>query len=648
MNALTRRSIRVVTAALMVVSVAALVAVGVQRSRGMARPASDRSGELADSKPDDPAVGVYTGFEYVETIAGRAIFALRSLRTLGRSSGWHEIEGVQLQLYDAGVAGPVVTAAGASFNIETRDAELRGPIHVSFPGGATVTTESGHFEASSRRFVTDSEVVFMNGATVAEAGHAMYQMSDDRLVLADGALLTSGGTTLEAPTIEYQRGRQIIEFPQGCRVVRGGAWIGAPYAIVDLVEADGPPRRISFSGGVEARDPGDGTRGTSELSAETVVAERDAQGNWQIDASTTGDWASVAFRLGGAFYERRLRTRILRGVVGPDGPLNLRAEGGVCLEEIPVEGEPRSAEAATARVWFRNGQATDMELEQQVVIHSEEGEATGHRARFSAVAGITMLHGDPGGLERASVSSPRGRVACHQIQINDRQGRLEARGKVQGSLTGVAILGAEASDPATPMHFAAELLEITQSGASYRLRDGARLWQGERLLTADDVSYRQEGELVEASGHVRATFPASQLDKEGSGEGQVVITARSLNYGRLGGQAVFRGDVRYSDPANVLSATELSAAFDDQDRIRRIEAIGDVELRELATGRTMTAQQAIRDVELGTVHATGSPVRLEDANGSAVSSSSLTWNQADGSVTVAGGTETIYYPQEEP
>jgi hypothetical protein len=126
MNALTRRSIRVVTAILMVVSVGALIAVGVQRSRSMARPASDRSGDLPESKPDDPAVGVYTGFEYVETIAGRAIFALRSLRTLGRSSGWHEIEGVQLQLYDAGVAGPVVTAAGASFNIETRDAELRG------------------------------------------------------------------------------------------------------------------------------------------------------------------------------------------------------------------------------------------------------------------------------------------------------------------------------------------------------------------------------------------------------------------------------------------------------------------------------------------------------------------------------------------
>jgi hypothetical protein len=48
------------------------------------------------------------------------------------------------------------------------------------------------------------------------------------------------------------------------------------------------------------------------------------------------------------------------------------------------------------------------------------------------------------------------------------------------------------------------------------------------------------------------------------------------------------------------------------------------------------------------VQATGSPGRLVDANGSAVSSSSLTWNQADGSVIVAGGTETIYYPEEEP
>ena len=646
MSVIARRWIRYATAILIVSSVAALVVVGVQRSRSMARPAGNRTPPVAEGEVDDPAVGIYTGFEYVESIAGKAIFALRSLRTLGRSSGWHEIEGVQLQLYDAGVAGPVVTAAAASFNVETRDAELRGPIHVSFPSGGTVTTQSGHFEASSRRFVTDSEVVFMSGGTVAEAGQAMYLMNEDQLVLADGALLTSGGTTLQADTIVYQRGRGTIEFPHGCKVVQGEARVVAPYATVELVEPEGPPQRVTFRGGVKARGPGDEGRGGSELVAETVVAERDGHGNWQIDASTTGEWVSVVLRGSDAFFERRLRTRILRGVLAPGGPLNLRADDGVCLEEIPVDADPRSAEAAAARGWFKDGLATDMQLEQQVVIRGEGIEATGYRARFSSIAGITMLHGDPTALERASVTSPRGRITSDQIQISDRDGRLEARGKVQGSLSEVATLGSETSDGAGPLHFAAELLEVTGSGASYRLRDGARLWQGQRLLTADDVSYREEAGVVEASGHVRATFPSSQVDRSEAAAGEVVIAARSLTYERFGGRAVFRGDVRYSDPDNVLSATELAAEFDEQDEIRKVEATGDVELRELATGRTMTAQHAIRDVEQGTVVATGSPVRLEDATGSAVSSSSLTWNQADGSVTVAGGTETIYYPEE--
>jgi hypothetical protein len=44
----------------------------------------------------------------------------------------------------------------------------------------------------------------------------------------------------------------------------------------------------------------------------------------------------------------------------------------------------------------------------------------------------------------------------------------------------------------------------------------------------------------------------------------------------------------------------------------------------------------------------GSPVRLSDPSGNVVSGSSLTWNQADGTVSVAGGTETIYYPEEQP
>jgi lipopolysaccharide export system protein LptA len=198
------------------------------------------------------------------------------------------------------------------------------------------------------------------------------------------------------------------------------------------------------------------------------------------------------------------------------------------------------------------------------------------------------------------------------------------------------------------MHFAAKILDITEHGESYRLSEGSRVWQGQRLLIADDIVYRQSEEVVDASGHVRATLPSEQLGPDAESDDDVVVVSRSLHYDRLQGRATFKGNVRYSDGLYVLSATELSAAFDDDNHMTEIDALGEVELEELATGRTLQAQRATRDVGSRTVVATGSPVKLTDPTGTSVSSESLTWNQADGSVTVAGGTETVYYPEEEP
>ncbi len=73
MSALARRWIRYLTAMVIAGSIVVLVVVGVQRSRRMARPAGNRPPPVAEGEVDDPAVGIYTGFEYVESIAGKAI-----------------------------------------------------------------------------------------------------------------------------------------------------------------------------------------------------------------------------------------------------------------------------------------------------------------------------------------------------------------------------------------------------------------------------------------------------------------------------------------------------------------------------------------------------------------------------------------------
>ncbi len=640
--------LRHLTTVLIVMILVVLAGLGVQRSRKLTRPVGDHLAPELLGGDGDQAIGVYTGFEYIESVAGKAIFALRSIRTLGKSSGWHDIEGVQLQLYEDGRPGPVVTADGASFNIQTRDARLRGPIHITFPDGATLSTDRGSFEAAARRFTSDSDVLFMSGDTVMHAGRVMYFVEDSRVVLENDAVLTSGGTSLLASKIDYLREQGTVLFPDGCRVIHGDGWMEAPEVTVNLVEPDGPPSRIELGGGVHIGHPGTPDGGSLQAWAQRVAATRDASGNWQVVATTTSDWISVTLGPGTGYFERTIKTRSLRGVVAPDGLRSLRASLGTCLSEVPLEGALRRAESWAARVWFAEGQATDIELDGDVKITGQGINARGSRARVVSEAGITMLYGDPTGLRRALVEADRGRITSDQVQFFDHEQRIEARGNVQGQLLGVAILGADGAGTKQPMHFAAGVLDITENGEHFRLREGARVWQGRRLLIADDLAYARGAEVVDASGHVRATFPADQLGSQPQSDDDVVVISRSLRYDRPARLAVFEGNVRYSDSEHVLSATELRANFDADSTITEIQATGDVIIEELTTGRTLHAQQATRDVVAGLIHATGSPVRLTDASGTTISSSSLTWTEADGSVAVAGGTETIYYPEEEP
>jgi lipopolysaccharide export system protein LptA len=649
MSAASRIWLRRMTTSAMILLLVSLAVTVSQRFRKFRTPVTKVAGGDVLSGGGDRAVGVYTGFEYVERVAGKLIFELMSKRTLGLSSGWHEIEGVRLQFYRDGDPGPVLISDGASFNIQTRDARLEGGVRIEMPSGAVLATDAGRFEASSRRFTANSDVYFYSGASFGRARNAAYDLERDEVVLSDGVVFTADdGSTLTAPSAVYERSKQTIVFADGGKVQLGNTEVTAPRMAVVLEENDGPPKKIDLGGGVQARVAGLSEGGSVDAWMERAIAERDATGRWQIDATTSGPWVTVRFVGGEGYLERTLQTWILRAVISSHGILNLRAEREVCIHEIPAEGPQRWGEAQEARVWFSNGQATDVELLRDVVLRASDLEGRGFRARLSPQAGLTMLHGDPTGPERVLLLSNRGRVSCDQAQIFNEDGRAEARGNVQGSIAGVSIMGGGGNGTSEPAHFASEILEVSGGGEVYHLRENTRLWQGHRFLLADDVVYRNDVTAVRAAGHVRTTFPASQLELEGSSEEDVVVVARSLDYERAAGTAIYRGNVRYSDPNHTLSAAELSVFFDDNDDVTAVEAVGAVELVELETGRRMTGQRARREVATQVVTITGNPVRLSDNEGNVVSGSSLTWNQADGTVAVAGGTETIYYPEEKP
>jgi len=645
----SRRWIRRLSALAIVAVLLVLGGLVIQRIERFHPPVPSLDDDAVSGGSSDRTVGVYTGFEFVERVAGKKIFELLSKRTLGLSSGWHEIEGVRLQFFREGETGPVLTCDGARFNIQTRDAELGGSIRIDFPSGASLTTDAGSFEASSRRFTASAEVFFVSGATFGQADSATYDLEHDEIVLENGLTLrTAAGATLSAPNATYSRGDGVMNFPAGGRMTMGQSELEAPHMRMDLEQDDGPPQRIELDGGVTALSTAPNGDGLVVARMEKIVAVRDGMERWQVDATTHGPWVEVRFVGGEGYFERDLRAWVLRGVVGEEGLINLRAEDTVCIREVPTEGPVRHGEADEARVWFAHGQATDVEMLRNVVIQGEGVQGRGFRARLSPQAGLLMLHGDPAGPERVLLLSDRGRLSCDQAQLYNNEGRSEARGNVQGQIFNVSLIGRSAADASQPTHFASEILDVTDEGGIYHLRENTRLWQGHRLLLADDVVYHQDAATLRATGHVRTTFPASQLNREGDEGEDVVVVARSLDFDDNRGTAIYRGNVHYSDPGHTLAATELSVFFDDDNQVTSVEAVGSVELVILETGRRMTGQFARREVATQLLTVTGSPVRLTDPGGNEVTGSSLTWNQADGTVSVAGGTETIYYPEETP
>jgi len=629
-----------------------LVGMGVlitQRMGKLQTPVNEVDSGTIVSSDGDRAVGVYTGFEFVERVAGKLIFGLSSTRTLGLSSGWHEIQGVRLQFYREGEPGPVLTCDQASFNIQTRDARLRGGIRIEMPSGAVLTTDVGRFEASSRKFTADSEVLFVSGATFGRARRAGYDLERNEVVLDGGTTIrTEEGVSMTAPKVTYRRSRDRIEFPDGCVIRYQQMVIEAPFVGVKLADDNGPPKRIELEGGITARGEGLSGGGFVDAWMEQAVATVDDRGNWQVNATTSGPWITIRFVGGEGFFERTLRAWVLRAVVGEEGILNMRVERGVCISEVPAEGPPRRAEAQDARVWFAEGQATDIELLGDVVLQGEDIEGRAYRARMSPGAGLMMLHGDPTSPERVLLLSDRGSMSCDQAQVFNKEDRIEVRGNVQGKITEVSLMGSGGKDGREPVRFASEILDVTENGTVYHLKKNTRVWQGHRLLLADDVIYRQDGAHLRASGHVRTTLPASQLELEGKPEEDVVVVARSLTYDQEAMSAVYRGNVRYNDPGHTLAASELSVFFNEDNDVTAVEAVGSVELVDLETGRRMTGQKARREVSSRVVTVVGSPVQVTEPSGNQVSGASLTWNQADGTVSVTGGTETIYYPEEEP
>lgn len=376
---------------------------------------------------------------------------------------------------------------------------------------------------------------------------------------------------------------------------------------------------------------------------------------------------------------------------GPDGKLSkLQGHSGVQVTRTPANGTTQTTSADELAATFGTGGDLATIDETGNVRLAENGEgATAGRARMTGDSGMITLDGSP------IVSAAGSRTSAGSVTINQKTGEIRATGGVITTEMASA-LAATAKSPGKPAstgmnsatfgsispgqgdaHISGETLSGSMISGNVTFRGHARLWQGDAVLDADQITVSRDAGKLEADGNVVAVFP--QAPGEGpqlpaipasktkppsaasnASAGPVVwqIRAQRLTFSNDQGMAHLDGGVTASSTQGMLRSRTLDVYFAPPATAGRpnpagqAQAIGGRGLeRVVAQGDVVIsqndvhgyAQQADYDAVQGKFVFSGGEPKLTDGNGNTFSGHSLTFDVASDTISIVsdGGSRTL-------
>ncbi|MGH9573294.1 MAG: LPS export ABC transporter periplasmic protein LptC [Candidatus Acidiferrales bacterium] len=358
---------------------------------------------------------------------------------------------------------------------------------------------------------------------------------------------------------------------------------------------------------------------------------------------------------------------------GADGKLHgLLGHSGVEITRTPAGGEPQSSTAKELAATFGpDGDWATVEESGGVRLTQDGKVATAARAQVSQVTNTITLEGLPvfsDGLSRTSAGT---------VTINQKTGEIRASGGVIS--TEMAQSGANQRKSSTnaatttgmsnialgegDAHISGDALAGSINAGDVTFRGHARLWQGQAVLQADQISVSQKDGKLEATGNVVAVFPQSPGDRmqlpipsgaklntaANATAKQTVwqIRAQKLTFSNEEGAAHLIGDVTASsDQGSLHSATMdvyLAPLGASQKSAVNNSAFGGRGVqRAVAQGGVIVSQNGFRgyaqeaqyDAARGKFVFTGGQPRITDGNGNTTTGHSLTFDVASDTISV--------------
>jgi len=329
-----------------------------------------------------------------------------------------------------------------------------------------------------------------------------------------------------------------------------------------------------------------------------------------------------------------------------DGERN-RATTGRATGGVRVEVEPTDASAARPRRVMTSASllvAFDPETQRIArLVYSGgfryvEGDrrAESERAIYEADSGWIRLRGDS-----PTVWDARGRTRAEDVDVNLREDRSRARGRVVTTLLPRQARALPFAERDAPIFIAADRLEADHRVRRARYAGAVRAWQQDTYLAADELDWDEAGRTLIARGRVRSfLFRARPAERAPTEATAVVVSAAHLVYSEGERKIVYEGGVHLQRGAQRLRADSLTVFLKpDAAEIERARAERNVVLTDAE--RRASAERAIYEAASEKVILEGAPAHVEDdRHGVRQSGARLTFQDRGDRVFVEDGDGT--------
>jgi lipopolysaccharide export system protein LptA len=187
---------------------------------------------------------------------------------------------------------------------------------------------------------------------------------------------------------------------------------------------------------------------------------------------------------------------------GPDGRLDrLFGSGGVEVRSQNGNSPPQVSTAQTLNATFSpDGQWTTVEESGNVHFQQTDRQATAAHARIDRAADQVALSGSP------VLSDAMSRTTARTVTIGQKSGLIDAEGGVVSTYM-PSGQGESVNLGSGPAHITADALSGSTSSGHVVYSGHARLWQGESVLEADQITVWRDEKKMQATGNVVAVFP---------------------------------------------------------------------------------------------------------------------------------------------